>query len=80
MVHAKTFLLQNICDYNKENGLKSLGRLHAEHIDDLAEVIKQYAEKTVIEVTERLNKGEKIKINDVIIFLGKPKKKTKTKI
>ncbi len=61
MEHPKTFLLKKIID-NKTNGLESLGHLHAKHIDDISSVMEDFAEQTIVEVVERLNAGENIKV------------------
>ena len=68
MVHPKTFLLQNIIEY-KKNGLSSLGYLHAKHIDDLAKVMEDFAEKAIFEVVEILNAGESVKVGKKILEL-----------
>ena len=68
MTHPKTFLLQKIVGY-KKNGLKSLGHLHCQHIDDLSKVMEDFTEQTIIEVVQRLNNGENIKIGKRILEL-----------
>jgi len=70
MENSETFLLHKIFNY-KTNGLETLGHLHAKHFDDLAKVILQYAEKTVMEVIDRINKGEPVNMNGTIITLNK---------
>ena len=68
MIHPTTFLIQKICGY-KTNGLKSLGHLKCEHIDDLSKVMEEFTEKAIIEIVERLNNGENIKVGKRIIEL-----------
>lgn len=60
--HPKSFLLKKIVGY-KTNGLESLGHLHAKHVDDLAAVLKEYAEWAYTDTIERIAKKElKIKL------------------
>jgi hypothetical protein len=57
MKHPQTFLLEKIVGH-KGNGLSSLGQLDAKHVDDIAEVMKQFGEQLVLDVIDRLDKGE----------------------
>jgi hypothetical protein len=70
MEHPKSYLLRKIIN-NKENGLKSLGELHAKHIDDLANVILQYSQESIIEFSRLLNKGETVEINGLHLALDR---------
>ena len=68
MNSGKGYLLGKIVN-NKTNGLKSLGDLHAKHIEDLSKVLEDYAAETVIDVVKRLEAGETIKVNGLILSL-----------
>lgn len=70
MIHPKTFLLQKVAGY-KENGLETLGQLQGKHFQDLANVMMQFTEQTMLEVIDRLNKGENIDIGGTVISLLK---------
>ena len=66
------YLLRKIINH-ESNGLKSLGKLSAEHVDDISAVMASYAEDTVIDVIDRLNNGEEIEVNGVILSNHKVK-------
>lgn len=74
MDNPKTFLLKKIMGY-ETNGLKSLGQLHAKHIDDLTKVLLQFAEETVIEVIDIINKGQNVDMNEIILSVKTVKTK-----
>jgi hypothetical protein len=70
MEHPKNYLVRKIIN-NKENGLKSLGELHAKHVDDLANVILQYSQEAIIEFSQLLNKGETVEVDGVLLALDR---------
>lgn len=70
MVHPETFLMQKIIGY-ENNGLKSLAHLNADHVKDLAQVMQDFTERTVIEVIERLNAGENVRVGKCVLKLSK---------
>ena len=70
MDHPQAFLLKKIVGY-KENGLESLGHLNAKHLSDLSKVMLEFAQDTVVEVIERLNKGESVNIGNGVIKINK---------
>lgn len=74
MDHPQTYLLNKIAN-NETNGLHSLGSLNGKHIKDLCEVMKSYAEESMFELIERLNKGEFLDIGGHTVELGKPRKR-----
>jgi hypothetical protein len=81
MTHPKTYLLMKIVGH-RDNGLNSLGHLHAKHVEDIVAVMESFAIESIENVIERLNKGESIQIGDKIlsIEINRSKKKTtKTK-
>lgn len=73
MDHPQTYLLKKIIGY-KENGLESLGHLHAKHINDLSKVMMEFSKETVIEAVEALIKGNTINMDGTILSLQKIKK------
>lgn len=64
MINPTDFLLQKIINSDKSN-LKTLGQLHAKYVDDISEVIREFAEQTVIDTLARLKKGDVININGI---------------
>lgn len=77
MKSSNQFLLEKIVDY-KTNGLDTLGQFHGRHFNDIAEVMRQFGEETVLDVVERINKGETIMIRGMELsgnkFKGKKRK------
>lgn len=73
MEHPTNFLLGKIINY-KTNGFKSLGQLDAKHVDDISNIMKEFAEETAIDVIKRLNKGQQVNINGQVFKLVKVKK------
>jgi hypothetical protein len=69
MKHPQTYLMEKIIGY-KENGMPSLGHLPAKTIDDLVKVMQSFAEETVIEVIDRLNKGERLEVGNKTLKLN----------
>jgi len=72
MDHPKRYLLGKVI-HNRTNGLSTLGELNAKHIDDISNVMFEYAEEMVNEVIDRLNKGEEIEVGGRILSLTKSK-------
>lgn len=68
----QTYLLKKIMNYDK-NGLKSLGNLSGKHVDDIASVLKSYAEESIKEFSEAINKGS-VNVNGTIYDIKKSKK------
>ena len=66
MMHPEKFLLIKIINH-KENGLDNLGQLEAKFIDNIALIMQDYAEQTVLEAIDRLNKGEEIEVKNKIL-------------
>jgi hypothetical protein len=73
MDNAKTFLLKKIVGY-KDNGFPNMGDLHARHIDEISEVMLMFVKETLSEIVDRLNKGEVVDIDGMILSFQKPKK------
>jgi hypothetical protein len=65
MDHPQAFLLKKIIESN-ENKLPTLKQLHGKHVNDIAQVMKEFTELTIIEVIERLNNGETLVVNDEV--------------
>ena len=63
MDSPQTYLLKKIMAY-ATNGLDSLGKLNANHIEDIAEVMRLFTLETITELIERLNKGESIDLGN----------------
>lgn len=77
MDSPQTFLLKKIVGHST-NGLGSLGKLHAMHIKDIAEVMRLFAVEAITEVAARLNKGESIDLGDgTTLCLERKRQKSK---
>lgn len=72
MDNSKAFLLKKIIGY-KENGLETLGNLHAKHVDDISKVMLEFATASMIETIERLNRGEDVNFNGHLLSFKKQK-------
>lgn len=68
------FLLKKIAGY-KENGFETLGHLNARHVKDIAGVMMNFAEESIAETIELLNKGESVNVNGKLYSLKKIKRK-----
>jgi hypothetical protein len=66
MMHPEKFLLLKIINH-MDNGLDNLGQLEARFIDNIALIMQDYAEQTVLEAIDRLNKGEEIQVKNIIL-------------
>lgn len=73
MKHPQSYLVEKIFNSDKDN-LPTLGKLEAKFIDDITQVMKDFAEETVIETIERLNDGHEIKIRDKFYRTKKSKR------
>lgn len=71
MTSPISYLLGCIVKYKTE--YKSFGTLDGKYIDDVAKAMKNFAEETVLNVIDRLNKGYEVKIKDQIVSIKKPK-------
>jgi hypothetical protein len=76
MDSPQTYLLKKIIGH-ATNGLDSLGKLNAMHVEDIAEVIRSFAVETITELVERLNKGESIDLGNGKSLTFKSAKKKK---
>lgn len=74
MEHPKKYLLDKIVGYNK-NGFDSLGKLNACHINDISEIMKEYAIGSINEFIESINNGESVDVDGKVYSLKKIKRK-----
>lgn len=74
MDSPQTYLLKKIMTHDT-NGLNSLGKLSAIHIEDIANVMRSFTVETITELVERLNKGESIDLGDGTLLSFNSKKR-----
>ena len=74
MDNARIYLLKKIIGY-KDNGHEELGSLNAKYIDDVSRVMLAFMKDSLTEIIDKLNSGETIDVDGMILTLNKKKKK-----
>lgn len=78
MDSPQTYLLKKIMGH-ATNGLDSLGKLNAMHVEDIAKVMQSFTLETITELVERINKGESVNLGNgtLLSFKGTKNKRIK---
>lgn len=79
MDNSHLFLLKKIAGY-KENGLTSLGQLHAQHFEDITKVMDEFFEASLKEFIKLANTGKSVDVGFASIQLRGPKSRKKSKV
>lgn len=79
MKSSGTYLLEKICQH-ETNGFSSMGEFNAKHFNDVSAIMKAFAEETILEFVDRINKGEDIYVADRVISFKKRKAKSRREL
>lgn len=74
MENSRTYLLKAIAGY-ESNGYSSMGKFHAQHFDDVAKIMNEFAKEVIKEALPLLCEGKSVDIDGLCLQLKRTKRK-----